>query len=181
MRDRLDDIKIRFARQLELSLRKAYGGKLPSLSSLARDFSLRSPHLPHVSTETVRKWLRGSAIPQSPRMQALATWLGEDLLLILNQHSESSFVSVASHQPPHDLPAPTTSGNLTIQQLFDSLSPADLDLVIRLAQSLANKSNMLVSEPVQTALSSDTVNQPVPDMPNRATPKRRSSSSKPLK
>lgn len=129
-------MKHQFSRQLVLLMERAYGGRIPSLSVLARDLSLRAPHLPHVSTEAVRKWLRGNAIPQSPRMKVLVDWLGDDLLDPLTQ----------TNQYPH-WQSPATQANRqndpmalsTAMKLLESLEQSDQKLVIRLLHSLASK------------------------------------------
>lgn len=165
--DSLDNLKRLFARQLELSLRRAYGGQMPSLATVARDLSLRFPHLPHVSTETVRKWLRGLAIPQSPRMQALATWLGDDLLQALDTRAQETgrglkrlgrsapgpkthpidLNHISDHTSDHVsnyFSRHGTEGNAgrnpTVEALLESLSASDYELVLKLAESLAAKS-----------------------------------------
>ncbi len=130
------DMKHQFSRQLVLLLERAYGGRVPSLSVLARDLSLRAPHLPHVSTEAVRKWLRGNAIPQSPRMQVLVEWLGDDLLEPLTQ----------TNHYPHGQSPPTQANRQndslvlgTAMKLLESLDKSDQKLVLKLLQSLATK------------------------------------------
>ena len=172
MTDSIDNLKQRFAKQLAESLRKAYGGRMPSLSTIARDVSLRYPHLPHVSTEAVRKWLRGKAIPQSPRMQALANWLGKDLLLVLedanspvyigNQSNNRSATESTAHSymagnsvhqssrlsngrnnsPIQASPGDRTALSAAIIELLLYLEASDLEIVHLLAQSLATKSRL---------------------------------------
>lgn len=144
MKNGLDNLKQRFAQQLAVSLRSAYGGTLPSLSTIARDLSLRFPYLPHVSTETVRKWLRGAAIPQSPRMQALATWLGDDLLQVLNTKQQTMNRShhQLSHFPGQGDANPADCGTLAnLVNLLNLLSESDQALVAQLVESLATKSD----------------------------------------
>lgn len=171
------DLKQRFAEQLAQSLKKAYGGRMPSLSTIARDVSLRYPHLPHVSTEAVRQWLRGKAIPQSPRMQALANWLGKDLLLVLedanspvyigNQsnnrsatestahsfmagnsvHQSSSLSNGRNNSPNHASPGDRTALSAAIIDLLIYLEASDLEIVHLLAQSLAIKSRLSERQP----------------------------------
>lgn len=75
----MDQVKQAFSIELADSLKSAYGGHLPSLATIARDFSLKSPHLPHISTETIRKWIRGEALPHVSRMQVLIDWLGPQI------------------------------------------------------------------------------------------------------
>jgi hypothetical protein len=62
----IKSMKQQFALQLKKCLELQYGGCVPSISTVARDFSLKANHLSHVSGETVRKWLRAETIPQYP-------------------------------------------------------------------------------------------------------------------
>jgi hypothetical protein len=145
-----------FSRQFKLSLEKTYNGRLPSLAVIARDLSLKSPHLPHVSNEAVRKWLRGSAIPQSPRMQTLVDWLGEELLEPLaktkqtNGGNGNGSNSLNGWNNAHE-----RADALNKQALFtliDSLEPADYKLMVRLIRSLSEKAKAgraIDSEPLR--------------------------------
>ena len=69
-----------FAAHLKSGLLKHYEGRLPSFNIIARDFTLRAPDLPPVSSETVRHWLRGQSMPHVSRMQVLIDWLGVELI-----------------------------------------------------------------------------------------------------
>ena len=129
-------MKHQFSRQLVLLLERAYGGRIPSLSALARDISLRAPHLPHVSSEAVRTWIRGSAIPQSPRMQGLVDWLGDDLLEPLMRSID------ISRQPALEPHIDQHSDLITLENtifLLESLDPTDRRLVFELLQSLSRR------------------------------------------
>ena len=75
----MDCVKRSFANGLIDSLKRFYGGRIPAMATIARDFSFQSPHLPHVSGETVRKWIRGDTLPHVSRMQVLIDWLGPQL------------------------------------------------------------------------------------------------------
>lgn len=162
MTESLTDMKQRFARQLILLLERAYGGRLPSLSSLARDLSLRSPHLTHVSTETVRKWIRGAALPQAPRMQVLVDWLGEDLLEPLTHSVEyAPRLGAARLNNNH---ADIVSIHNAIG-MIETLEPADQKLVLRLIQSLSRKAQAAtVGTPIGTPIST-TTSTPNPHWP----------------
>lgn len=72
--------KSAFASHLKSGLLKHYQGQMPSLNVIARDFTLRAPDLPPVSSETVRHWLRGQSMPHISRMQVLIDWLGIELV-----------------------------------------------------------------------------------------------------
>lgn len=128
-------MKKRFADRLQMLLKQRYGGMLPSLSVLARDISLWAPHLPHVSGEAVRKWLRGDAIPQSPRMQSLADWLGDELLEPFEQTQQNDRGSLRVQRPNH--------GGLTLSLAaqIEALSPTDYKLIVKLVRSLAEKTS----------------------------------------
>lgn len=74
-----------FSDALAKSLRKFYGGEIPSFSTIARDFALHSPAgLAPISVETPRKWIRGESLPSLERLQTLAHWLGPEILESLN-------------------------------------------------------------------------------------------------
>lgn len=79
----LASVRIGLARALRKALKRAYGGSIPSLSRIAKDLALRSPNLPQVSNETIRKWLIGTSIPSAIAILALADWLGSEILIPL--------------------------------------------------------------------------------------------------
>lgn len=83
----MERIKSEFADQFTRCLKAFYQGRLPSFAKIARDFSLRAPHLPHVSAETVRHWVRGSSLPHVSRMQVLVDWLGPDVASSFDKHA----------------------------------------------------------------------------------------------
>jgi hypothetical protein len=72
-------LKKSFSKELTTSLQREYGGRIPSIATVARDFSLRAPHLKHISGEAIRKWLSGSSVPHMSRMSVLVEWLGPEL------------------------------------------------------------------------------------------------------
>lgn len=73
------DLTALFSIVLREQLKIYYRGELPSCAKIARDFSARAPHLQSISSETVRKWLTGAALPHSARMAVLIEWLGKEL------------------------------------------------------------------------------------------------------
>ncbi len=81
----MDRVKQAFSIELVEGLKRAYGGHLPSMAKVARDFSLKSPHLPHISSETIRKWIRGESLPHIARMQVLIDWLGPQMAIPFEQ------------------------------------------------------------------------------------------------
>lgn len=82
-------IKSEFADQFSRCLKAFYRGRLPSFAKIARDFSLRAPHLPHVSAETVRHWVRGNSLPHVSRMQVLVDWLGPEVAASFDSHARA--------------------------------------------------------------------------------------------
>lgn len=132
----IETMKQQFANQLKKCLSIHYGGRLPSIATIARDFSLKANHLPHVSGETVRKWLRGETIPQYPRVQSLADWLGPELLLPFeNWHPNNGH----NHQYQKVDQAVTADEAMRCMLIIQKLSKDDFDLIIRLAEKLQPK------------------------------------------
>lgn len=85
----MDQIKSEFADQFTKCLKGHYKNRLPSFAKIARDFSLRAPHLPHVSAETVRHWVRGTSLPHVSRMQVLVDWLGSEVAASFDIHARA--------------------------------------------------------------------------------------------
>jgi hypothetical protein len=69
----LSDEKQAFTKRLKEALRKA-GVDSASFARVAREFNLRYGGDP-VSTQAVRKWLTGGALPSQDKIRALAMWL----------------------------------------------------------------------------------------------------------
>lgn len=130
--------------ELVESLKRAYGGQLPAITAIARDFSLKAPHLSHVSTETIRKWIRGESLPHISRMQVLIDWLGNDILLPFDNpvmamqqahRSKSSNGHIngssngSSYQPIHD----------RLLNIIDQLNEKECQSILAIAQLLADK------------------------------------------
>lgn len=82
-------LKKSFSKELLTSLQREYGGRLPSIATVARDFSLRAPHLRHISGEAIRKWLSGASVPHMSRMSVLVEWLGPELREVFERKSNS--------------------------------------------------------------------------------------------
>ena len=132
----IEPMKQQFAAQLKKCLEIHYGGRLPSISTIARDFSLKANHLPHVSGETVRKWLRAETIPQYPRVQSLADWLGPELLLPFeNWHPSNG----SHHNGDEGIITPDEA--MRFMLMIQKLSRDDFNLLIRLADKLQAKKN----------------------------------------
>lgn len=93
----MDQIKLEFADQFTKCLRAYYKDRLPSFAKIARDFSLRAPHLPHVSAETVRHWARGASLPHVSRMQVLVDWLGPEVASSFDKNASASLSAKPLH------------------------------------------------------------------------------------
>ena len=141
--DDLVALRQNWSKQLRLSLRDTYGGRMPSLSTVSRDLALRSPYLTQVSNETVRKWIRGDSIPSAVAVLALAKWLGEEILFPLSPERDvlptrrvldsSPFGDRAGRK---DAPHPEQ-----IVASLKRLSPKDQALIFSLAQALESRSD----------------------------------------
>ena len=121
----VDRVKQEFSTELVECLKGAYGGRMPSIATVARDFSLKSPHLAHISNETVRKWIRGDCLPHISRMQVLIDWFGPRIAtpfekpvkaLLLKQKNESTNSTHKTNGEAHPLQEELVS---IIQQLTE--------------------------------------------------------------
>ena len=120
-----------FADALAESLRRHYGGRIPSFSTIARDFALYSPAgLAPISVETPRKWIRGESLPSLERLQTLAHWLGPEILEPLNGGflKKTSQALNGSHNSTDQL------ANVT--ELLEQLSNDELDSIEQLLNHL---------------------------------------------
>lgn len=141
-----DQLRKRFAEQLTRSIKKAYAGKKPSYAVIARDYSLRS-RTGAVSSETIRKWMLGIAIPQASRLQTLIGWLGTELADVLNIFSEHPNVHPNNNRRPYplisDINQQYSFGNGSeeymdkhILELIKNLSKRDRNMVISMLEAL---------------------------------------------
>ena len=71
-------IKDAFSKALGQSLIARYS-KIPSAAFVTKEFNLRALAIDPISQETVRKWLRGLAVPELNKLLILQAWLGIDL------------------------------------------------------------------------------------------------------
>jgi len=107
------ELTSQFSKDLEKSLRIFYKGRLPSFSTIARDFSLRAPHLNHVSSETIRKWLRGENLPHITRLQVLKEWLSDmpEASQVSHARCEKDFkILEVKKEIPHSIQESSQSG-----------------------------------------------------------------------
>ena len=125
------EMKRQFSSHLKKCLENKYGGRIPSFSTIARDLSLNATHLPHLSAETVRKWIRGDTIPHYPRMQSLADWLGSELI----EPFEHWHASNSTNGYAHDNHV-TPEEAMRFVLLAQNLPKEEFNLVMRLAEKL---------------------------------------------
>lgn len=130
-------IKTAFANRLSECLRKAYKGQLPSIAIIARDFSLRSPHLPHVSGETIRKWLRGESLPHVSRMQVLIEWLGPEIASPFELYSSN--LAPQSNRVPPSNNGHTHENVSELLKIAQKLTEKECQSLLSIARLLAEK------------------------------------------
>jgi len=130
----IDEMKRQFAGQLKKCLEVHYGGRIPSLSTIARDFSLKANHLPHVSGETVRKWLRAETIPQYPRVQSLADWLGPELLLPFKNWQLNNRINISTNSS--EIKTITPEEATELMEIVQNLARDEFNLIMMIAQKL---------------------------------------------
>ena len=139
----MERIKSDFADQFSRCLKAFYRGRLPSFAKIARDFSLRAPHLPHVSAETVRHWVRGTSLPHVSRMQVLVDWLGPEVAASFDSHARA-LLSGSPVEQSNKLITPLTE--LNQQSLASVITSAKLLAVL---ESLNDQERQAVFEIAQ--------------------------------
>lgn len=132
-----DFIKTAFASRLTDCLRKAYKGQIPSIAIVARDFSLRASHLPHVSGETIRKWLRGESLPHVSRMQVLIEWLGPEIASPFEKHGRAT--DNYSNQAPPITNGPGSNNVSELIRLAQTLTEKEYQSLLSITRLLADK------------------------------------------
>lgn len=155
----MDRVKQAFSIELVDSLKHIYGGRLPSISKIARDFSLKSPHLPHISSETIRKWIRGESLPHISRMQVLIDWLGpqmaipfEQPVMALQFAKKRDAEAISQNGNGHSNLAPIEPHPIHDQlvNIIDQLNEKECQSILAIAKLLAEKHT---TETVSEALS----------------------------
>lgn len=71
------DFTERFAAALRRAL-ASQGSRSITAARFAREFNLRAGRNGPISDETARRWMRGEALPELPRLAVLIDWLGID-------------------------------------------------------------------------------------------------------
>lgn len=136
-------VKAAFANRLTECLRNAYRGQLPSIAVIARDFSLKSPHLPHVSGETIRKWLRGESLPHVSRMQVLIDWLGPEIASPFEHYGRA--VAYQTNQHNSNTYEPLTNNISELLAIASTLTEKEYQSVLSIARLLADKHHLDLS------------------------------------
>lgn len=125
-----------FAQCMNACIKRAYGGKIPSYAVIARDFSLRYPEDGSISSESIRKWMTGRALPQSHRLSALIDWLGADIATALSLHAE--LLNIKENDRPGD---PSHTSSLSSRR--KPLSSSD-DQIFNLIQNLSFRDRKII-------------------------------------
>lgn len=135
----MDQVKEAFSIELAESLRQAYGGRIPSIATIARDFSLKSPHLPHISNETIRKWLRGESLPHISRMQVLIDWLGPCIAIPFEKPVKA--LQLAKRQTNHGFAMPNGEHPIhdALISTIEQLSERECQSILAIAKLLVEK------------------------------------------
>lgn len=131
-----------FAQCMNSCVKRAYGGKTPSYAVIARDFSLRYPEGGSISSESIRKWMTGRALPQSHRLSALIDWLGADIATALSLHAELLNAKENDH-----LGDPSNTGSLSSRR--NPLSSSD-DQIFNLIQNLSFRDRKIILSILRT-------------------------------
>jgi hypothetical protein len=140
-----------FAKSMNACIKRTYGGKVPSYSVIARDFSLRYPQAGSISGESIRKWMTGRALPQSHRLSALVDWLGSEIATALSLNSDllenkthlSEVKEVLKKEDVTYFSLPEKNGLITsdthITQLIQNLSCRDRKIMLSILRTLQSQ------------------------------------------
>lgn len=170
----MERIKSNFADQFTRCLKTFYQGRLPSFAKIARDFSLRAPHIPHVSAETVRHWVRGASLPHVSRMQVLVDWLGPEVAASFDSHAKAllsgrsapnsnQLFSALSEANQQSLDADVTASELLA--VLSRLNDQERQAVFEIAQLLVSRHSNAASRKEPLADQSPNSNDPVEQEP----------------
>lgn len=96
-------IKNIFSKALTQGLVNRYN-KIPSAAFVAKEFNLRAVDTDPISQESVRKWLRGLAIPELNKLLIIQAWLEIDLNSLNVYSSEESLKDKSEALDDNNLP-----------------------------------------------------------------------------
>jgi hypothetical protein len=112
--------KQEFAVVLRAALKVKFG-RLPSASFVSMQFNRRVT-FNGVSSETVRRWMRGNCLPRCEHMEVLVVWLDIDMGRVLKGGRATTPAEVdARHQPP-----------TALAQVISELDPGIQEALMRL-------------------------------------------------
>jgi hypothetical protein len=128
----LADEKQAFTKRLKEALRKA-GVDAASFARVAREFNLRYGGDP-VSTQAVRKWLTGGALPSQDKIRALAMWLdvGVHWLRFGDAERKQDRAQIGTRQDA----APYRAEPAWVARKFDALEDNHKRIVIEIVHAL---------------------------------------------
>src|SRR4051812_6215299 len=128
----LGEEKQAFTKRLKDALRKA-GVDTGSYTRVAREFNLRYPGDP-VSTQAVRKWVMGEALPSQDKIRALGLWLdvGAQWLRFGDGDRRQDRAQLAARQEPAYYKAELTWVSRKFEQLEDPHKKMILEMVLAL-------------------------------------------------
>lgn len=134
-KETIEQLRLSFAKQLRLCIKRAYSGRIPSYSIIARDYALRSTNGGAVSAETIRKWMLGISVPQSSRLHTLIQWLGIELAEVLHLNTEKPTQVSNGCGPLH----PSNGSNLTLLSGEHELDGYFERRILLLIKNLSNR------------------------------------------
>lgn len=85
-------IEARFGRYFRSALRRRFR-RLPSAAFVANQFNLRSCRKDGVTSETIRRWMRGVSMPSYENLQILVDWLDLDCRVVFRRKGKDLFES----------------------------------------------------------------------------------------
>lgn len=126
------DEKQAFSKRLKDALRKS-GVDANGFAAVAREFNLRYAGDP-VSTQAVRKWLTGGALPSQDKIRTLAQWLdvGVHWLRFGDAERKQDRPQVGTRQDA----APYRADPTWVTRKFDALEDSHKRMVIEIVHAL---------------------------------------------
>lgn len=140
----MDQVKQAFSIELVDGFKRAYGGQMPSIATIARDFSLKSPQLPHISNEAIRKWIRGDSLPHVSRMQVLIEWLGPRITAPFDKPTSAIQLSqkvASSNKTIHETNGQSHHAHDELLEVIEKLTEKECQSILAIARLLAEKSD----------------------------------------
>lgn len=79
-----------FSQALKIGLLSKFR-KIPSCGYIAKEFNLRATDTSTITAETARRWVKGMALPDVPKLIILSKWLEIDLNILLSLNKVNEF------------------------------------------------------------------------------------------